>query len=108
MRPPSEDSVVGRKGRPACWRAPSGWDVTKIEPFWPATGGAQGIYERLDELDPNTFETRAAELLFGLGFEKKMMAKATKVTLPRPGPRRNARAPSATLRRTCAILPAPT
>jgi ATP-binding cassette subfamily F protein 2 len=38
----------------------------------------QGIYERLEELDPNTFETRAAELLFGLGFNKAMMAKSTK------------------------------
>ena len=28
----------------------------------------QPIYERLEELDPATFESRAAELLHGLGF----------------------------------------
>lgn len=33
---------------------------------------------RLDELDPNTFETRAAELLHGLGFPKHMMDRKTK------------------------------
>lgn len=33
---------------------------------------------RLDELDPNTFETRAAELLHGLGFPKHMMERKTK------------------------------
>ncbi|KAK3262280.1 hypothetical protein CYMTET_28853 [Cymbomonas tetramitiformis] len=36
------------------------------------------INERLDELDPATFESRAAELLHGLGFKKEMMARATK------------------------------
>jgi ATPase subunit of ABC transporter with duplicated ATPase domains len=34
--------------------------------------------ERLDELDPTTFESRAAELLHGLGFSRTMMARATK------------------------------
>ena len=38
----------------------------------------QAIYDRLDELDPTTFEADAAKLLHGLGFEEKMMAKATK------------------------------
>jgi len=38
----------------------------------------QDVYEKLDELDETTFETRAAELLWGLGFNKKMMAKPTK------------------------------
>jgi ATPase subunit of ABC transporter with duplicated ATPase domains len=38
----------------------------------------QDIYERLDELDPSTFETDAAKLLHGLGFDRKMMAKGTK------------------------------
>ena len=38
----------------------------------------EGIYERLEELDPNTFETRAAQLLHGLGFSKTMMARKTK------------------------------
>mmetsp|Transcript_28546 Transcript_28546/g.90974 ORF Transcript_28546/g.90974 Transcript_28546/m.90974 type:complete len:613 (-) Transcript_28546:48-1886(-) len=36
------------------------------------------IYEKLDSLDPATFEAKAAELLHGLGFSKKMMGKATK------------------------------
>ncbi|KAF9973310.1 hypothetical protein BGZ73_003454 [Actinomortierella ambigua] len=36
------------------------------------------IYERIEQLDPATFETRAATLLHGLGFSKKDMAKATK------------------------------
>ncbi|KAF9935031.1 hypothetical protein FBU30_008524 [Linnemannia zychae] len=36
------------------------------------------IYERIEELDPSTFETRAATLLHGLGFTKKDMLKATK------------------------------
>eukprot|EP00873_Tetraselmis_striata_P032941 jgi/Tetstr1/453205/TSEL_040222.t1 len=36
------------------------------------------IYERMEELDPSTFEVRAAELLHGLGFNKQMMARSTK------------------------------
>ncbi|KAF9620947.1 hypothetical protein IFM89_015344 [Coptis chinensis] len=32
-------------------------------------------YERLDALDAATVEKRAAEILFGLGFDKKMQAK---------------------------------
>ena len=40
---------------------------------------AQAIYERLEELDPSTFETDAIKLLTGLGFTQKMMAKCTKV-----------------------------
>lgn len=35
-------------------------------------------YEELEELDPSTFETKAAALLHGLGFDQKMMAKPTK------------------------------
>jgi ATP-binding cassette subfamily F protein 2 len=38
----------------------------------------QDISERVDELDAPTFEKRAGELLSGLGFGKKMMAKKTK------------------------------
>ena len=38
----------------------------------------QAIYDRLDELDPTTFESDASKLLYGLGFDEKMMAKATK------------------------------
>lgn len=36
------------------------------------------IYERLDVLDAGTAEKRAAEILFGLGFDKKMQAKKTR------------------------------
>ena len=36
------------------------------------------IYDRMDQLDPATFEKRAGELLFGLGFTHEMMAKKTK------------------------------
>eukprot|EP00051_Salpingoeca_urceolata_P013702 m.173259 g.173259 ORF g.173259 m.173259 type:complete len:583 (-) comp17867_c1_seq3:368-2116(-) len=35
------------------------------------------LYERLDALDPATFEKRAGELLHGLGFTKQQMAKKT-------------------------------
>lgn len=37
----------------------------------------QVIYDRLDMLDPTTFESRACEILWGLGFGKEMMAKVT-------------------------------
>mmetsp|Transcript_28586 Transcript_28586/g.87476 ORF Transcript_28586/g.87476 Transcript_28586/m.87476 type:complete len:702 (+) Transcript_28586:96-2201(+) len=36
------------------------------------------IYDKLERMDPSTFEKRAGELLFGLGFSQKMMNKATK------------------------------
>lgn len=36
------------------------------------------IYERMDEMDINNCEPRAAELLHGLGFSKDFMKKATK------------------------------
>jgi len=36
------------------------------------------IYERLEKLDPDTFESRACELLYGLGFTEVMMARQTK------------------------------
>lgn len=43
-------------------------------------GGAQleRIYERLEALDAATAEKRAAEILFGLGFDKQMQAKKTR------------------------------
>ncbi|KAE8692899.1 ATP-binding cassette sub-family F member 2 [Hibiscus syriacus] len=43
-------------------------------------GGEQleHIYERLDALDASTAEKRAAEILFGLGFDKMMQAKKTR------------------------------
>ncbi|KAA8544116.1 hypothetical protein F0562_022128 [Nyssa sinensis] len=36
------------------------------------------IYERLDAMDTSTAEKRAAEILYGLGFNKKMQAKKTR------------------------------
>jgi ATP-binding cassette subfamily F protein 2 len=36
------------------------------------------IYERLESLDPSTFEKRAGELLFGLGFSREFSLKKTK------------------------------
>ena len=45
----------------------------------------QAIYERLEELDPTTFETDAIKLLTGLGFGEKMLSKATKVGLSPDG-----------------------
>ncbi|KAK3817274.1 MAG: P-loop containing nucleoside triphosphate hydrolase protein [Benniella sp.] len=36
------------------------------------------VYERIEQLDPSTFDTRASQLLHGLGFSKKDMLKATK------------------------------
>jgi len=36
------------------------------------------IYARLDELDPSSFESKAGELLHGLGFSQVMMSKKTR------------------------------
>lgn len=36
------------------------------------------VGEKLDKMDPSTFQSRACELLDGLGFEEAMMLKATK------------------------------
>ena len=36
------------------------------------------IYERLDRMDPATFDKRAGELLYGLGFSQAMMTRKTK------------------------------
>ncbi|KAI3842067.1 hypothetical protein MKX03_000977, partial [Papaver bracteatum] len=43
-------------------------------------GGEQleRIYERLEALDASTAEKHAAEILFGLGFNKMMQAKKTR------------------------------
>jgi len=38
----------------------------------------ESIYARLEEIDPTTFESRAAELLHGLGFSHTMMHRHTK------------------------------
>lgn len=36
------------------------------------------VYERLDELNADTAEARAAHILHGLGFSKQMQNQATK------------------------------
>ena len=36
------------------------------------------IYERLEAMDASTAEKRAAEILYGLGFNKQMQAKKTR------------------------------
>ncbi|KAK0622099.1 ABC transporter ATP-binding protein ARB1 [Lasiodiplodia hormozganensis] len=36
------------------------------------------LYERMDEMDPSTFQTRASLILTGLGFNKKTIQKKTK------------------------------
>jgi ATP-binding cassette subfamily F protein 2 len=46
--------------------------------YGPEDERLQDIYDRLDELDPSTFEAEASKLLHGLGFDEKMMAKGTK------------------------------
>lgn len=46
--------------------------------FGPEDERLEAIYDRLDELDPTTFETRAATLLHGLGFNRVMMERKTK------------------------------
>jgi len=38
----------------------------------------EAIYDKLDKMDPTTFDKRAGELLFGLGFSQKMMHRQTK------------------------------
>ena len=37
------------------------------------------VYERLEELDSDNAEARAVQLLAGLGFDKNMQAKPTRV-----------------------------
>ena len=50
--------------------------------FWQQDDGGgerlDTIYERLEAMDASTAEKRAAEILFGLGFDKEMQAKKTK------------------------------
>ncbi len=38
----------------------------------------EGIYERIDSMDPSTFESRAAVILIGLGFNSQTIKKKTK------------------------------
>jgi ATP-binding cassette subfamily F protein 2 len=49
-----------------------------MENFGPEDERLEAIYERLDEIDPNTFETRASELLHALGFTQMMIHRPTK------------------------------
>lgn len=55
----------------------------KIEDILGEDGGAddprlEDLYDRIEALDPSTFESRASSLLHGLGFNTKQMAKKTK------------------------------
>lgn len=38
----------------------------------------EAAYEELEEMDPNTFETKAGSILHGLGFSQAMMARPTR------------------------------
>jgi len=49
-----------------------------METEGPESEALQLIYERLDSLDPNMLETKAGELLSGLGFSKSQVQKKTK------------------------------
>lgn len=51
---------------------------TILEEDGPESDRLQDVYDKLEEMDPKTFESRAGTLLYGLGFSKEMMAKATK------------------------------
>ncbi|CUS24191.1 LAQU0S14e02256g1_1 [Lachancea quebecensis] len=44
----------------------------------PESDVLEGLYERMDSLDPSTFESRAAVILIGLGFNSKTIKKKTK------------------------------
>ena len=48
-----------------------------LEKHGPDAPGLQDVYERIDEMDPNTFELRAGKLLRGLGFDAAGLAKKT-------------------------------
>jgi ATP-binding cassette subfamily F protein 2 len=49
-----------------------------VETAGPDAEIVQDIYERIDRLNPQTFEVRAIEILMGLGFSREFMAKKTK------------------------------
>jgi len=49
-----------------------------LEDVGPEAPQLELIYEKIEKLDPATFESRACELLFGLGFQEVMMARQTK------------------------------
>lgn len=48
-----------------------------LEEDGPDSDSLQPLYDRLDELDPSTFESRASTILFGLGFNASTMKKKT-------------------------------
>lgn len=49
-----------------------------LEAEGPEAPVLEDLYERIDELDPSTFESRAALILHGLGFNSKTINKKTK------------------------------
>jgi len=49
-----------------------------LEEEGPDSDNLQDIYDRLEILDPLTFQSRASSLLHGLGFSREMMEKKTK------------------------------
>mmetsp|Transcript_1263 Transcript_1263/g.2726 ORF Transcript_1263/g.2726 Transcript_1263/m.2726 type:complete len:624 (+) Transcript_1263:96-1967(+) len=49
-----------------------------VETAGPEADVVQDIYDRIDRMNPNTFEVRATEILMGLGFSRDFMAKKTK------------------------------
>lgn len=49
-----------------------------LENEGPDSSALVDLYERIDEMDPNTFESRASVILIGLGFNSKTINKKTK------------------------------
>jgi len=51
---------------------------TILEDEGPDSPKLEELYERIDQMDPSTFHTRASLILTGLGFNKKTIEKKTK------------------------------
>lgn len=49
-----------------------------LERDGPESPALDDLYERIDSMDPNTFESRASVILIGLGFNSKTINKKTK------------------------------
>lgn len=49
-----------------------------LENEGPDSPALEDLYERIDSMDPNTFESRASVILIGLGFNSKTINKKTK------------------------------
>lgn len=49
-----------------------------LEKDGPESTALDDLYERIDQMDPNTFESRASVILIGLGFNSKTIKKMTK------------------------------